>query len=214
MSQQPKSMWLRALDLPLILAAVCTGIFYAVVTRPAFHDSLLAKYTTEHAVEYVIVALFIWGIIDIVFKMLAFPREMASTRQAWLPPRSGRVPVTEAADLLRWVLARPKWLLSSRIGQRLTNALGFVSEKGSADDFAEHLRYLADQDYNHSHAKYTLIRFVIAITPILGFFGTVVHFGTARWAASPCRRLTRSCLRSCPKWARRSIRRPWRGRRP
>ena len=89
------------------------------------------------------------------------------------------MPAADAAQLLQQVRSRPAWLLKSRIGQRLVNALGFVSENGTADEFPEHLRYLADRDYNESHAKYTLIRFVIAITPILGFFGTVVHFGTA-----------------------------------
>jgi MotA/TolQ/ExbB proton channel family protein len=57
--------------------------------------------------------------------------------------------------------------------------LDYVTQKGSAEDYREYLEYLADQDEEITHANYMLIRFVIAVTPILGFLGTVVHFGTA-----------------------------------
>src|SRR5262249_28354886 len=105
--------------------------------------------------------------------------EFAATRMSWLPPRSGRRPIADAQSLLDGILSSPRWLMHSRMGTRLINALTYVIENQSAEEFPEHLRYLADQDYNQSLAKYTLIRFIVAITPILGFFGTVVHFGTA-----------------------------------
>ena len=70
-------------------------------------------------------------------------------------------------------------MLSSSIGRRLVDALSFVVEKNSTDDYREHLQHLADLDDQELHAKYTVLRFVIAVTPILGFLGTVVHFGAA-----------------------------------
>ncbi len=54
-----------------------------------------------------------------------------------------------------------------------------MTEKCSAKDYREHLRYLAEQDEDAAHATYVLIRFVIGVTPVLGFLGTVIHFGTA-----------------------------------
>lgn len=179
MTADRKPFSFRALDPSLILATIATVAYYAVMSQPAMHDTLLARYTTEHAVEYVIVALFIWGIIDIALKLLSFPREIIASRQEWLPARSGREPASHARTLLDGVRSKSAWLVESRIGQRLAQALTFVVEKGSAENYGEHLRYLADQDDNRSHANYTLIRFVIAVTPILGFLGTVVHFGTA-----------------------------------
>ena len=38
--------------------------------------TLVARYTTEHAVEYVIVWFFIWGLADVAFRACMFPSEM------------------------------------------------------------------------------------------------------------------------------------------
>lgn len=170
---------LRRFDPSLLLGVVGTVLYYSVVLQPGMRKSTLAHYTTEHEVEYVIVALFIWGLIDITIKLLCLPREYMAAHHAWLPARAGREPADHAKSLLRSVRERPRWLMESRMGQRLTDSLTFVAEKGSAEDYAEHLRYLSDQDSHRSHANYVLLRFAIAITPILGFLGTVVHFGSA-----------------------------------
>jgi biopolymer transport protein ExbB/TolQ len=77
------------------------------------------------------------------------------------------------------VAAQPAWLRESRLGKRLFAALEYVHENGHAEDYDEHLAYLRSQEEDNTHAAYTLLRFAIAITPILGFLGTVVHFGTA-----------------------------------
>lgn len=170
---------LRRFDPSLLLGIGGTILFYIVVLQPGMRDSTLTHYTTEHEVEYVIVALFIWGLVDISLKLLSLPREYMAAHHAWLPARLGREPVAHAEHLLRSVGERPAWLIESRMGQRLKDALTFVTEKGSAEDYAEHIRCLSDQDHHRSHANYVLLRFTIAITPILGFLGTVVHFGSA-----------------------------------
>ena len=179
MSKQRKSLAPHHADPSFILAAIATAVFYGVVFLPSMRGTLLYHYTTEHAVEYVIVAVFIWGIIDIALKLLSFPREILSLRQEWLPPRQGREPMAQAHVLLDEVRARPRWLLESRVGRRLVAALEYVTERCSAKDYREHLRYLSEQDEDNSHAAYVLIRFVIGVTPVLGFLGTVIHFGTA-----------------------------------
>jgi biopolymer transport protein ExbB/TolQ len=179
MSQNRKPAALRVFDPSFILGAICTVAFYWVVNQPAMNGSILHRYTTEHVVEYVIVALFIWGLIDIVIKILFLPREILALRQEWLPPRAGREPAANAEALLEAVRSRPRWLQNSRVGRRLTQALEFVTESGSAEDYREHLQYLADQDEDALQANYMLVRFVSGVTPVLGFLGTVVHFGTA-----------------------------------
>lgn len=179
MSQTRKSMLPRAFDPTFIVAGLCTFGFYYVIYQPSMHGSILQRYTTEHVVEHVIVALFIWGIIDIVKNFLAFPRELLALRHAWLPPRQGRESAANAGVLLSQVRAKARWLQESKIGKRLVRSLEFVSEKGSADEYREHLMYLAEQNEDNTHTNYTLMRFVIGVTPVLGFLGTVVHFGTA-----------------------------------
>jgi biopolymer transport protein ExbB/TolQ len=169
----------RGWDPSLILAAVGTVAFYAVVHQPSMRGTLLHHYTTEHVVEYVVVALFIWGIIDVGLKLLAIPREMAALRLQWLPPRGAREAASNAAVLIEQLQSRPQWQLRSRLGKRLLLALGYVHERGTAEGHQEYLQYLADQDDEATHTNYTLLRFAVGVTPILGLVGTVVHFGTA-----------------------------------
>ncbi len=169
----------KALDLSLILGVGATVAFYSVMHQPALHGTLLHRYTTAHPVDYVIVTLFMWGIVDILLKLLSFPKESLALREQWLPPKSVREPVSNARELLAQVDSRPKWLAESRIGLRFAHALDFVVENGSAQEIRDHLQYLSDQAEETTHGRYTLVRFVIAVTPVLGFLGTVVHFGTA-----------------------------------
>ncbi len=166
-------------DPSLLFAVPATGIYYAIVFQPEMRDTLLFRYTTEHTIEYVIVAMFMWGMVDVVLKLLTFPREFLALRQTWFPPRSGRVPVAVAAELLAEIDEKPAAILESRLGQRIKHALTFLIENKSAEEFPEQLRYLSEQDHEATHNRYSLVGFVVAVTPILGFLGTVVHFGTA-----------------------------------
>lgn len=166
-------------DPSLLLAVPATGIYYAIMFQPEMQGTLLAKYTTEHMIEYVIVGMFMWGMVDVVLKLLTFPREFLALRQSWFPPRTGRVPIAAAAELLADVEEKPAALLESRLGLRITHALTFLIETKSAEEFPEQLRYLSEQDHESTHNKYSLVGFIVAVTPILGFLGTVIHFGTA-----------------------------------
>ncbi|HEY4312670.1 MAG TPA: MotA/TolQ/ExbB proton channel family protein [Pirellulales bacterium] len=179
MASKPKAPLSRMFDMPLLMAASLTIAFYVFVHQPAMHDTLLHRYTTHHVVEYIIVAFFIWGLCDVLFKVLSFPRQSLALRQDWLPPRKGREPVSNAVAMLALVEKKPAWLLQSRIGQRLHEALGYLKDRGSADGLGEHLRYLAELDDERAHNNYGLVRFICWVTPVLGFFGTVLHFGSA-----------------------------------
>lgn len=176
---RPKSALSGALDLPLLLAAVQTAAFYWVMSLPAMKGSLLWRYTTEHVVEYVIVALFIWGVTDALLRALGFPRELLALREDWLPARTGQEPVSHAAVLLAGIEQKPEWQRDSRLGQRLHIALTYLAEKGSAAEFREYLDGLSIQDDDRTHRNYGLIRFIAWVMPVLGFLGTVLHFGSA-----------------------------------
>ncbi len=174
-----KQVLARGVDLSLALSAVGTVGFYWVMWQPSMHGSLLARYTTEAPVDYVIVAMFIWGVVDLILKTFTFPRELLALRENFLPARSGREPIANAAELLAGVQQRPRWLTESRLGRRVTAALDYVVQNNSVDEYRDHLQYLSGQGQDETYTRYTLARFVIAVTPILGFLGTVVHFGTA-----------------------------------
>jgi hypothetical protein len=44
---------------------------------------------------------------------------------------------------------------------------------------SEYLGRLSDDDADRSHGGFALVRFICWVTPVLGFLGTVIHFGTA-----------------------------------
>jgi biopolymer transport protein ExbB/TolQ len=163
----------------MAVAALLTVAFYVIVNREFPAGSMIHRYTTEHVVEYVVVAFFIWGIVDVVFKLCGFPLEVLALRQPGLPVRSGKDEVSKARQLYAELQSRPKWFLDSRYGQRLQKALGYLQEKESADGFHDYLRYLAIQDEDRTHGNYGLVRFICWVAPVLGILGTVIHFGSA-----------------------------------
>jgi hypothetical protein len=169
----------KILDIPLAVAAALTGGFYWVIWQESMRGTLLHRYTTEHSVEYIIVAFFIWGLCDALFRVLTFPRETLALRQAWLPVSKGREPISAAATCYALLQRKPRWLQESRLGKRLAAALAHLQERGSADGFPDFLHSLSDQDHNETQTNFGLIRFICWVTPMFGFLGTVVHFGTA-----------------------------------
>ena len=172
--------WLRAIDSSFLWGLVATAAFYAVVLLlPSMRGSLLERYTTEHAVEYVIVTFFMWGLMDVALKAVNFPRELMALRHEWLPARQGRDSTAQATVWWNNIRQQPAWLQESKVGRRLSLALGFITEKGSDDEYREHLQRLSEQDEDLTHANYSVIRFVMGASPVLGFLGTVIHFGTA-----------------------------------
>jgi biopolymer transport protein ExbB/TolQ len=170
---------LKAIDLPMLLAAALTVAFYMLVDLPAFKDTKLHKYTCEHFMEYVVVAIFIWGLVDIAFRVCSFPLEMVALRHFRFAPKTTNEPVATSKAMYADLLAQPKWFLGSRFGQRLVSALRYLDEKGSADGFNEYVLHLASQDDDRTHANYGLIRFICWVAPVLGILGTVIHFGSA-----------------------------------
>ena len=80
---------LKVLDASFLLGAACTIGFYAVMLSPAMKGGMLHKYTTEHVVDYVIVALFFWGLMDVLVKLCSFPRDALALRQTLLPEIEG-----------------------------------------------------------------------------------------------------------------------------
>lgn len=175
----------RYLDGSISMATLLVIAFYALMSSKGLEGSILHRYTTEHATEYVIVAMLAWGIADLALRCLGFRTEIHALKQAWLPARQGCEPAPRASDHYAALQALPKAQQQTRLGKRLEQALVYVHEKQSAEGFDDHLRDISERDALHTHSNYAVPRFVVWITPVLGFLGTVVHFGTALGSLSP-----------------------------
>ena len=179
MAKSEKSLLPRSIDTSLILGIVSTAVYYVVMFQPAMHGSILHRYTTKNPVDYAITFLFLWSLGDVLLKCLSFPREFVALRHSWLPERTGQEPVENARTALAEIAALPPWQAESRMGRRIQKVLGYAVEHGVGQDYRDQIKYLSEKAEDESHARYAVVRFAIAITPMLGFLGTVVHFGTA-----------------------------------
>lgn len=179
MSAQNHNPSMRIFDLPLAIGAVLSVIYYAIILQPVFADSMLAKYTTQHVVEYVVITFFLWGMTDVVFHIAGFPRDLTALRAQWFGRTTQREPISHALSYLQWVEQLPAGRRNSRLGRRFRQALAELDAKGTTQGFDDYLRYLADMDYEQTQANYALLRFQCWVMPMFGFLGTVIHFGTA-----------------------------------
>jgi biopolymer transport protein ExbB/TolQ len=187
-----KGSWSGVFDSPMVIALMATIGFYGVIHSPSMSGTILHRYTTEHAVMYVITGFFIWGITEILFRLSTFPRESRAMRAEWLPRRGeGREPTANAAVYLAEIESRPAALRDSRIGRRLIEALRFVAETGSPNGYRDQLLLLSEQDEAQTRDNYALVRFVVWISPVLGFLGTVLFFGKALSNITPEEMATR-----------------------
>ncbi len=130
---------LRMLDASFVLGAAATIGFYAIMLSPGMKDGLVHRYTTEHVVDYIIVSLFFWGLMDVVVKLCSFPRELMALRRNLLPEVTGREDASMASKDLELLAKEPAWVQNSRVGKRLTRALQYVVDNGATTEYREHL---------------------------------------------------------------------------
>ena len=166
------SRWLAGKS--LLLGAVATVGFYALVQHEWLADTLLARYTTGHPVEYVTVGLCFWALADLCLKWLQLGAERTAVNRDWLPACDGPQPVSTVDELLDRLRAGSAALADTYLVRRLRSSLQYVRDKRSADQLEEHLRYLADLDAERSHSGFALARIIAWMIPILGFLGTVI----------------------------------------
>ena len=100
---------LARLDLPLLLAAVQTAVFYWVMSLPAMKGTLLALHDRARGRVRDCRAVHRRSPHRELLRALGFPRELLALREDWLPPRNGQEPVSDAAILLTWIEQKPDW---------------------------------------------------------------------------------------------------------
>ena len=169
---------------------LCWGLllwvgFYALIRQGVITSPLLLRYFAGHVVEYLEAALFFVGVAALAIKLLGNARQYMSLHRVGLGPipEEGQ-PATESDTLLERLEASTV-AARSLLGDRLRNALAYVSRKGAADGLDEELKYLAETDAIRLQEGNGLVRIIIWATPMLGFLGTVIGITLALGGLSP-----------------------------
>lgn len=169
----------------LALGVVWTVGFYLIVALPFFEGGTLERYTAHHVTEYVTVALFFWGMADLLVRRVALAPQWRAVRTVSLNLEDRRIRPEKAIDLRKRFEGLSAVVANTIFVRRLANALDYVSQRGTGSELEKHLQYLGDVDRERSHAGYAFVRFIAWVIPILGFLGTVIHFTMAISQVTP-----------------------------
>lgn len=171
---------------PMILGAAFTTVLYSVIHLGPLQGWSLLRYLIGHPVEYVEVAMFMVGVGALLLKGGQILGDFRGTAQVDLPEVPvGRMPITEAPNLLADLREMPAKLHNLLIHRRLTSVLEHVEAAETAAGLQEELKYLSDIDAERAEHDYSLVRIVIWATPMLGFLGTVIGITLALGNLSP-----------------------------
>ncbi len=147
------------------------------------HD---VSHYVQHEVEQVEVVMFCCGLMMLMLKFLGSGLERSACRSQLVPAWDGKpVPASQAGNLLGYLKQQPGRLLNTLLGRRIENILGFVENRGSADDLDDQMRSLSDNDHMALDSSYSLVRFITWAIPILGFLGTVLGITKAISSVDP-----------------------------
>lgn len=159
---------------PVVMGLALTAGFFALMYQGPLNHPLLHRYFAGHPINVVETAFFFVGLIALGMKLLDVLGQNASLDGISLGENAANQPAGKATEMLDALTNLPARLRATYLGRRLTEALGMVERKGSADGLDEELKYLTDLDAGRQQDSYALVRIIVWATPMLGFLGTVV----------------------------------------
>ena len=176
-----KKILIRLAGSSLLWGLVATFIFYFGINSGAVKNETLVRYSTGHPVEYLTIAMFFVGLIDLTFKIFATQKERRALRRGALfpPQRREKEPLDRVDEYLNTIAKARDVRGSSVYLTRLGDALNFLKYGGSPDDLDQELRFLSDDAYEQRESEYGMVRTFIWAIPILGFLGTVLGITVA-----------------------------------
>ena len=163
-----------AVGWPVVMGLALAAGFYALLYQGPLNQPLLHRYFAGHPINMVETAFFFVGFVALGMKLLDVLGQNASLDAISLGENAANQSATKATELLDALANLPARLRATYLGRRLSDALGLVERKGTADGLDDELKYLADLDAGRQQDSYALVRIIVWATPMLGFLGTVV----------------------------------------
>lgn len=172
--------------LPALMFGIPLAVgFWSLAMFGPIEIPLLKRYL-GHPVELVEIIMFSCAMAALAWKYLSNRRENAALKSDLLPSWDEKlVSPLEAKKLLERLDTSPVWLTKTMVFRRVYIALGFVRQRGSAEDLDDQLRSASDMDSLEMDGSFGLTRFITWAIPILGFLGTVLGITGAISGVTP-----------------------------
>jgi len=158
-----------------------TVLFFLLLRLPGLSDTYVFDLCCRRGpVQYATVAFFFWGVAILALKVRLIRIEHQAFDQELLPTDVNTL--IRQADALQHI-RRIKRLepddRSRLLVNRVWRALVRFKLLGSAEKVDDLLRYQGEIDAASMESGYGLLKFIIALVPILGFLGTVLGISKA-----------------------------------
>jgi biopolymer transport protein ExbB/TolQ len=179
-----------AFHVPLLrvsfLGSLLCGVFYGAITTPLFANPILVRYALCHWVAVASVWLFCIACVSLAFKSWTMWRQAFAMNEAagalqCIVETKHELDASVREDsmkLAQWLdtlwRAQKSSVLSSWLGQRVSEFLSCQLKRRNTQKMDEDLRDLGEQAMDAQHASHAMIRIICWAMPMLGFLGTVL----------------------------------------
>jgi len=149
--------------------------FFAPIETGAVTNPEVLRYFAGHWVNYVETVAFFIALAALAIKALTVAGQLANVDQPVLSPAAaGGQSLDDCQRLLEAVAVFARRNGEGFLSRRLSDAISFVSRKGSADTLEQEIKNLGENDLAEAAQSYGFIKIIIWAIPILGFLGTVI----------------------------------------
>jgi biopolymer transport protein ExbB/TolQ len=165
-----------SLPIALLLAAVCSTVFYGLGPFLLLRGTEGAHLFLGHGwVPYACVGLFFCGLWALLLKLPLMRRQRAALDLQLLPEDiDARIEPGDTRRILDRIQRLTRQQRSLLLVTRVRQAMLRLNQLGTAEKLDDLLRYRAESDENSMDSSYAAPKFIIWAIPVLGFVGTVL----------------------------------------
>ncbi|HLJ11665.1 MAG TPA: MotA/TolQ/ExbB proton channel family protein [Planctomycetaceae bacterium] len=163
--------------------ALCLGFYLSIASLPEY-ETALARYFSNHPIQYAETGLFFLGLAMLLRKSISLVQEHRALKLIVVDAASLEgieAPSARASSMFAATDSVPAGLRTTKLVGRIRDLCEYVACRGAGSSAAveDHLRYLADLAVESLSSSYLLVRTIIWTTPVLGILGTVMAIATA-----------------------------------
>ena len=199
----------RFVDGSVSLAILLIISFYGLMSLESMNGSLIHKYTTEHATEYVIVAMLAWGVADLFLRCLSFRAELRALKHRWLPDQARAGAGRDGQRAFSRLAGRFQVGCKQRGSASACNRLSSTFTSGNRPTVSTTTCATSPSAMPRRRTPITACRGSWSGSRRCWAFWARWFTSARPWEASLPTTWPRTCRSSWPAWVRPSTRPPW-----